>query len=232
MAQLLPLALRPDLCLLRLIPVNGTREEKESIRFVQKESLKLLRNQQTGQIQSMWESSFCNWCWPRLSMLDKASTMATICEELPADPVIYLQQHTDSSGGSRVSLKWDKLPEETDIGSDKERLNPAGFLTGLGITHKAFVYVVDFIELMGMHRNRQHRVDFMDWAPGLLSFLRKFDDAITFLTNRSNFVTLAFHCCSIEHHAEALLRLKKLYQDALLKYTTKLLFSADVKTNV
>ncbi|CAM8902618.1 unnamed protein product [Rhodiola kirilowii] len=45
MAQLLPLALRPDLCLLRLIPTK-------SIRFVQKESLKLLRNQQTDQIQS------------------------------------------------------------------------------------------------------------------------------------------------------------------------------------
>ncbi|KAL9667986.1 hypothetical protein QQ045_002356 [Rhodiola kirilowii] len=36
----------------------------------------------------------------------------------------------------------------------------------------------------------------------------------------------------IEHHAETWLRLKKRYQDALPKYTTKLLFSADVKTNV
>ncbi|KAL9683153.1 hypothetical protein QQ045_014969 [Rhodiola kirilowii] len=36
----------------------------------------------------------------------------------------------------------------------------------------------------------------------------------------------------IEHHFEAWLRLKKRYQDALPKYTTKLLFSAGVKTNV
>ncbi|KAL9667551.1 hypothetical protein QQ045_001913 [Rhodiola kirilowii] len=35
-----------------------------------------------------------------------------------------------------------------------------------------------------------------------------------------------------EHHAEAWLRLKKRYQDALPKYTNKLLFYADVKTNV
>ncbi|KAL9664196.1 hypothetical protein QQ045_019594 [Rhodiola kirilowii] len=37
---------------------------------------------------------------------------------------------------------------------------------------------------------------------------------------------------SSEHHAEAWLRLKKWYQDALPKYTTKLLFSVDVTTNV
>ncbi|CAM8990691.1 unnamed protein product [Rhodiola kirilowii] len=95
------------------------------------------------------------------------------------------------SAAERSSQKWDKLPEETDTGSHKERVNPAGFLTRLGITHKAFGQFLrerhkllkdlkDEIfnrhlnlkdlssgyELMGMHRNRQHRVDFMDWAPG------------------------------------------------------------------
>ncbi|OIT00448.1 PREDICTED: 1,4-alpha-glucan-branching enzyme 3, chloroplastic/amyloplastic isoform X1 [Nicotiana attenuata] len=76
--------------------------------------------------------------------------------------------------------------------SDEEKgIDPVGFLTKYGITHKAFAQFLrerykslkdlkDEIltrhfslkemstgyELLGMHRNVQHRVDFLEWAPG------------------------------------------------------------------
>ncbi|KAL9691718.1 hypothetical protein QQ045_012144 [Rhodiola kirilowii] len=69
------------------------------------------------------------------------------------------------------------------------------------------VYVVDFIELMDMHRNRH----WTSWIGAIgLQVLNE----------------------CIEHHDEAWMRLKKRYQDALPKYTTKLFFSVDVKTNM
>ncbi|KAJ0593559.1 putative 1,4-alpha-glucan branching enzyme [Helianthus annuus] len=79
-----------------------------------------------------------------------------------------------------------KNPESGEKGID-----PVGFLSKSGITHKGFaLYLrerykslkdlkdeiltrhIDFrdmasgFELLGMHRNVQHRVDFMEWAPG------------------------------------------------------------------
>ncbi|KAL4580076.1 hypothetical protein LXL04_016253 [Taraxacum kok-saghyz] len=75
--------------------------------------------------------------------------------------------------------------------SGEKGIDPVGFLSKAGITHKGFaLYLreryksykdlkdeiltrhIDFrdmasgFELLGMHRNVQHRVDFMDWAPG------------------------------------------------------------------
>ncbi|KAL7583525.1 1,4-alpha-glucan-branching enzyme 3, chloroplastic/amyloplastic [Lactuca sativa] len=75
--------------------------------------------------------------------------------------------------------------------SGEKGIDPVGFLSKSGITHKGFaLYLreryksykdlkdeilkrhIDFrdmasgFELLGMHRNLQHRVDFMEWAPG------------------------------------------------------------------
>ncbi|KAD4178773.1 hypothetical protein E3N88_27364 [Mikania micrantha] len=75
--------------------------------------------------------------------------------------------------------------------SGEKGIDPVGFLSKSGITHKGFaLYLrerhkslkdlkdeilkrhIDFrdmasgFELLGMHRNVQHRVDFMEWAPG------------------------------------------------------------------
>ncbi|CAI9773428.1 unnamed protein product [Fraxinus pennsylvanica] len=76
-------------------------------------------------------------------------------------------------------------------GAEKEGVDPVGFLAKHGITHKAFAQflrerhkalkdlkdeifnrhlnlmeLASGFEILGMHRNVQHRVDFMDWAPG------------------------------------------------------------------
>ncbi|XP_071730229.1 1,4-alpha-glucan-branching enzyme 3, chloroplastic/amyloplastic [Rutidosis leptorrhynchoides] len=78
-----------------------------------------------------------------------------------------------------------------DSESDEKGIDPVGFLSKSGISHKGFaLYLrerykslkdlkdeilkrhIDFrdmasgFELLGMHRNVQHRVDFMEWAPG------------------------------------------------------------------
>ncbi|CAI9088371.1 OLC1v1022679C1 [Oldenlandia corymbosa var. corymbosa] len=83
-----------------------------------------------------------------------------------------------------------KKPQSDE--DDKEKgFDPVGFLSRHGITHKAFAMflrerykllkdlreeifkihdnlkeMASGYELMGMHRNVQHRVDFLDWAPG------------------------------------------------------------------
>ncbi|KAL8151657.1 hypothetical protein V2J09_021465 [Rumex salicifolius] len=84
-------------------------------------------------------------------------------------------------------------PKETQSNESQEKkgVDPVGFLNKLGITHKAFAQflrerhkavkdikdeVLDRFfnlkefasgyELMGVHRTPQHRLDFMDWAPG------------------------------------------------------------------
>ncbi|GAB2277765.1 1,4-alpha-glucan-branching enzyme 3, chloroplastic/amyloplastic [Dionaea muscipula] len=74
---------------------------------------------------------------------------------------------------------------------NEKRIDPVGFLTKHGITHKAFAQflrerhkalkdlkdeifnrhmnlqeLASGYEIFGMHRNPQHRVDFMEWAPG------------------------------------------------------------------
>uniref|UniRef100_A0A7N0U247 1,4-alpha-glucan branching enzyme n=1 Tax=Kalanchoe fedtschenkoi TaxID=63787 RepID=A0A7N0U247_KALFE len=136
--------------------------------------------------------------------------MASLCtsiahaSSLPFDPSPRFRTHHSirrvsfprksvfvCSAAEQSSKKWDKSAEESDDDNDEKRTNPVGFLTRLGITHKAFgqflrerhkllkdlrdeifnrhVNLKDFssgYELMGMHRNRQHRVDFMEWAPG------------------------------------------------------------------
>ncbi|KAL3508461.1 hypothetical protein ACH5RR_027862 [Cinchona calisaya] len=99
----------------------------------------------------------------------------------PQDPS---QQH------KKRQPKFKKNPSEDS--SDKEKgVDPVGFLTKHGISHKAFAFflreryksfkdlryqifnrhfnlqdLASGYELLGMHRNVQHRVDFMEWAPG------------------------------------------------------------------
>ncbi|CAN1149545.1 1,4-alpha-glucan-branching enzyme 3, chloroplastic/amyloplastic, partial [Linum perenne] len=84
------------------------------------------------------------------------------------------------------SKKRDKNEQDDDKG-----VNPVGFLTRLGITHKQLsiflrerhkaykdlkeeifkrqLMIKDIaygFELLGLHRHPEHRMDFMDWAPG------------------------------------------------------------------
>ncbi|KAK9673873.1 hypothetical protein RND81_12G195300 [Saponaria officinalis] len=83
-----------------------------------------------------------------------------------------------------------KLRDDPSTTSDK-RVDPVGFLTRLGLSHKAFAHflrerhkamkdrkdeifqrflnlkeLASGYELMGIHRNPQHRADYMEWAPG------------------------------------------------------------------
>ncbi|GMH05758.1 hypothetical protein Nepgr_007598 [Nepenthes gracilis] len=76
-------------------------------------------------------------------------------------------------------------------GNQEKGIDPVGFLAKLGITHKAFALflrerhkalkdlkdeifnrhsnlkeLASGYELLGIHRHPQHRVDFMEWAPG------------------------------------------------------------------
>ncbi|KAL0320820.1 UNVERIFIED_CONTAM: 1,4-alpha-glucan-branching enzyme 3, chloroplastic/amyloplastic [Sesamum radiatum] len=49
----------------------------------------------------------------------------------------------------------------------KDGIDPVGFLAKHGITNKAFAqFLRERFEILGMHRNVQHRVDYMEWAPG------------------------------------------------------------------
>lgn len=84
-----------------------------------------------------------------------------------------------------------QIPEKYKQSEEEKGIDPVGFLSKYGITHKAFAQFLrerykslkdlkDEIltrhfslkemstgyELMGMHRNVQHRVDFLEWAPG------------------------------------------------------------------
>ncbi|KAK6269615.1 hypothetical protein POUND7_006720 [Theobroma cacao] len=77
------------------------------------------------------------------------------------------------------------------VAESEKGVDPVGFLTKLGITHKAFAQflrerhkslkdlkaeiftrhlnlqeMASGFEILGMHRHKEHRVDFMDWAPG------------------------------------------------------------------
>ncbi|KAJ4835690.1 1,4-alpha-glucan-branching enzyme 3, chloroplastic/amyloplastic [Turnera subulata] len=87
----------------------------------------------------------------------------------------------------------DDEPEDEDDDDDweEERVNPVGFLTKQGITHKQFgqflrerykalkdlkdelfnqnLVLKDIaygFELMGLHRHPEHRMDYIEWAPG------------------------------------------------------------------
>ncbi|KAG9144092.1 hypothetical protein Leryth_013736 [Lithospermum erythrorhizon] len=84
-----------------------------------------------------------------------------------------------------------KKSEVVDDGDADKGTDPVGFLSKCGITHKGFAQflrerhkslkdlkdeifnrflnlqeLASGYELMGMHRHPQHRVDFMEWAPG------------------------------------------------------------------
>ncbi|KAK4420788.1 1,4-alpha-glucan-branching enzyme 3, chloroplastic/amyloplastic [Sesamum alatum] len=49
----------------------------------------------------------------------------------------------------------------------KDGIDPVGFLAKYGITNKAFAqFLRERFEILGMHRHVQHRVDYMEWAPG------------------------------------------------------------------
>ncbi|XVE50704.1 hypothetical protein DITRI_Ditri01bG0184600 [Diplodiscus trichospermus] len=77
------------------------------------------------------------------------------------------------------------------VAESEKGVDPVGFLTRLGITHKAFAQflrerykslkdlkaeiftrhlnlqeMASGFEILGIHRHKEHRVDFMDWAPG------------------------------------------------------------------
>ncbi|CAL1354143.1 unnamed protein product [Linum trigynum] len=87
--------------------------------------------------------------------------------------------------------KKDPKKKDKNEEGDEKGVNPVGFLTRLGITHKQFAvflrerhkafkdikeeifkrqFMVKDIaygfELLGLHRHPEHRMDFMDWAPG------------------------------------------------------------------
>ncbi|KAI5650493.1 hypothetical protein M9H77_36498 [Catharanthus roseus] len=48
---------------------------------------------------------------------------------------------------------------------------------------------------MGMHRNPQHLVDFIEWAPGLVQFLTK--TQMSYLTCELNIMTSGAHYCAL-----------------------------------
>ncbi|XP_022716864.1 1,4-alpha-glucan-branching enzyme 3, chloroplastic/amyloplastic isoform X2 [Durio zibethinus] len=81
--------------------------------------------------------------------------------------------------------------KKKSVGESERGVDPVGFLTKLGITHKAFAQflrerykslkdlkveiftrhlnlqeMASGFEILGMHRHKEHRVDYMDWAPG------------------------------------------------------------------
>ncbi|XP_038996187.1 1,4-alpha-glucan-branching enzyme 3, chloroplastic/amyloplastic [Hibiscus syriacus] len=81
--------------------------------------------------------------------------------------------------------------KKKSVAETEKGVDPVGFLTKLGITHKAFAQflrerhkslkdlkaeifarhhnlqeMASGFEILGMHRHKEHRVDYMDWAPG------------------------------------------------------------------
>ncbi|KAI4366165.1 hypothetical protein MLD38_022079 [Melastoma candidum] len=95
------------------------------------------------------------------------------------------------SAAPRRSKKKKTDSDSDDESNPEKTIDPVGFLTRLGITHKGFAYFLrerhkgykdrkdeiynrhmnfqDFasgFEILGMQRNVQHRVDYMEWAPG------------------------------------------------------------------
>ncbi|XP_043692505.1 1,4-alpha-glucan-branching enzyme 3, chloroplastic/amyloplastic [Telopea speciosissima] len=97
------------------------------------------------------------------------------------------QQHQQVPNPSKS-----KRPLKKEISANEETgVDPSGFLTKLGISHKAFAQslrerykslkdlkaqlltrfanlmeMASGYELLGVHRNVHHRLDFMEWAPG------------------------------------------------------------------
>ncbi|KAI9403025.1 hypothetical protein POPTR_001G359200v4 [Populus trichocarpa] len=101
------------------------------------------------------------------------------------------QQQDLNNNGSKKKKKKKKGDDETEKDEEKKGINPVGFLTRLGISHKQLAYflrerykslkdlkdelfkrnlmlkdIAYGFELMGSHRHPEHRMDFMEWAPG------------------------------------------------------------------
>ncbi|XP_057795278.1 1,4-alpha-glucan-branching enzyme 3, chloroplastic/amyloplastic [Salvia miltiorrhiza] len=97
----------------------------------------------------------------------------------------------DQSQGPRKQSQRPRKKSPPPDSDRKDGIDPAGFLAKHGIANKAFAQflrerykalkdlkeellkqyydlqeLVSGFELLGMHRNVQHRVDYMDWAPG------------------------------------------------------------------
>ncbi|KAL9236281.1 hypothetical protein vseg_010971 [Gypsophila vaccaria] len=102
---------------------------------------------------------------------------------------------SSSSSSSSSSNKQNQPKKSNDSSSSSsnndKRVDPVGFLTRLGVSHKAFAQflrdrhksvkdrkdeifqrflnlkeLASGYELMGFRRNPQHRADYMEWAPG------------------------------------------------------------------
>ncbi|KAG9447619.1 hypothetical protein H6P81_013747 [Aristolochia fimbriata] len=96
-----------------------------------------------------------------------------------------------SASGKPQPPKFNRLVKKTETENGRDTVDPVGFLAELGIYNKAFAQflrerhkalkslkeemsnrfaslmeVSSGYELLGMHRHWQHRVDFMEWAPG------------------------------------------------------------------
>ncbi|KAG6479914.1 hypothetical protein ZIOFF_063390 [Zingiber officinale] len=92
---------------------------------------------------------------------------------------------------SPVQRRQKNPPRSSSSRKSEPEIDPVGFLSRFGISHRAFAQFLRdrykalkdrrfdlysrFIdmrdsasgyEILGMHRHRQHRVDFMEWAPG------------------------------------------------------------------
>ncbi|KAJ6775964.1 protein 14-ALPHA-GLUCAN-BRANCHING ENZYME [Salix koriyanagi] len=101
------------------------------------------------------------------------------------------QQDLNSNDGKKKKKKKKKGDDETEEDEEKKGINPVGFLTRHGISHKQFAFflrerhkslkdlkdelfkrnlmlkdIAYGFELMGLHRHPEHRMDFMEWAPG------------------------------------------------------------------
>ncbi|KAL9666935.1 hypothetical protein QQ045_001279 [Rhodiola kirilowii] len=194
MAQLLPLVLRPDLCLRRLIPMAPGKRKR--IRFVLKESLKLLHGagKFNGDLTSVSPVPYV------FSGGIRGRRANGALEKVVERRQRRMIKNRESAARSRARKQ---LPEETDTGSDKERVNPAGFLTGLGITHKAF----------GQFLRERHKLlkDLKDEIFNRHLNLTDLSSGIGW----TSWIRLQVLNECIEHHAKAWLRLKKRYQDAL-----------------
>ncbi|GLT57511.1 hypothetical protein SLA2020_304790 [Shorea laevis] len=95
------------------------------------------------------------------------------------------QQQEEKQRGNNPKKK------KKNVAGSEKGVDPVGFLTKLGITHRAFAQflrerhkslkdlkdeifnrhlnlqeMASGYEILGMHRNVEHRVDYMDWAPG------------------------------------------------------------------
>ncbi|XP_068665109.1 1,4-alpha-glucan-branching enzyme 3, chloroplastic/amyloplastic [Aristolochia californica] len=104
---------------------------------------------------------------------------------------IYTSKWSCSASGKPKPKKFDRLVKKTQTENRRDTVDPVGFLAELGIYDKAFAQflrerhkavkdlkekmsgrfaslmeVSSGYELLGMHRHWQHRVDFMEWAPG------------------------------------------------------------------